>query len=88
MTDENVPLNELRIRHLTTDEAMIKLDSYLHEAFMDGQTEVRIIHGKGAGILRELVRRELAHHPLVKSYRAGGRGEGGAGVTVARLSDD
>lgn len=79
--------NELRLRHLTLDEALPKLDQYLHDAFMKGLIQVRIIHGKGTGTLRMTVRRELGKHPLVKSFRAGGYGEGGQGVTVVEMAD-
>ena len=44
-----------------------------------------VIHGKGTGTLREVVRKQLARHPLVESYRPGEYGEGGAGVTIAIL---
>jgi DNA mismatch repair protein MutS2 len=81
------PINELRLRHLTMDEAIHKLDQYLHDAFMAGLIQVRIIHGKGTGTLRLLVRRELCKHPLVKSYRPGDYGEGGEGVTIAELAE-
>jgi len=78
-------INEVHLRHLTVDEALLKLDKYLHDAFMDGLYQVRVVHGKGAGILRQVVRKELAKHPLVKSYRPGGYSEGGAGVTMVEL---
>lgn len=81
------PINEVHLRHLTVDEALPKLDQYLHDAFMAGLYQVRVIHGKGTGTLRQLVREQLAKHPLVKSYRLGGYGEGGAGVTIAELSE-
>ena len=80
------PVNEVRLRHLTVDEALPILDQFLHDAFMAGLYQVRIIHGKGTGTLREVVHRELAKHPLVKSYRPGDYGEGGAGVTIAELA--
>ncbi len=79
--------DEVRLRHMTVDEALLKLDRYLNDAFMSGRYEVRVIHGKGGGTLREAVRRELGGHSLVKSFRPGGYGEGGAGVTVVELSD-
>jgi DNA mismatch repair protein MutS2 len=78
--------NELYIRRLTVDEALHKLDQYLNDAFMAGFYQVRIVHGKGTGTLRQVVRRELNKHPLVKSYRQGEYGEGGAGVTIVDLS--
>ena len=81
------PANELRLRHLTLDEALPKLDQYLHDAFMSGLIQVRVIHGKGTGTLRTTVRRELKKHPLVKSFGAGGFGVGGEGVTMVEMAD-
>ena len=78
-------INEVRLRHLTTDEAYLKLDQFLHDAFMAGLSQIKVIHGKGTGTLRQLVQKELARHSLVKSYRRGEYGEGGAGVTIAEL---
>ena len=80
------PANEVRLRHLTVDEALPKLDQFLHDAFMAGLYQVRVVHGKGTGKLREVVRKELAKHPLVKSYRPGDYGEGDAGVTIVELT--
>jgi len=54
---------------------------------MSGLIQVRVIHGKGTGILRTTVRRELKKHPLVKSFRPGGYGEGGEGVTIVEMAD-
>lgn len=80
------PVNEVHLRQLTIDEALVKLDQYLNDAFMAGLCQVRVIHGKGTGTLRQVVWRELARHPLVKSYRLGGYGEGGTGVTIVELA--
>jgi DNA mismatch repair protein MutS2 len=80
-------MNEVHLRHLTVDEALPKLHQYLYDAFMAGLYQVRVVHGKGTGTLRQRVRKEMDTHPLVKSYRPGGRGEGGAGVTVVELSE-
>jgi len=80
-------LSELRLRRLTLDEALPALDSHLHSAFMAGLSTVTIVHGKGTGALRQAVHRVLAKHPLVESFRPGGYGEGGAGVTIVELAD-
>ena len=77
--------DEVHLRQLTVDEALLKLDRYLDNAFMAGLYQVRVIHGKGTGTLRQAVREELAKHPLVKSYRAAGYGEGDTGVTIVEL---
>ncbi len=84
----NVISNELDLHALTTDEAILKLDRYLHDAFRSGYYTVRIVHGKGTGILRNAVRQYLDGHPLVKSYRWGEPHEGGIGVTVVELSPE
>ena len=81
------PVNELRLRHLTVDEALPRLDQFLHDTFMAGLIQVRIIHGKGTDTLRQTVRRVVRKHPLVKSFRAGDYGEGGEGVTVVELAE-
>ena len=79
-------IDEVHLRHLTVDEAMLKLDKYLDDAFMAGLYRVRVVHGKGMGVLRQIVRQRLAEHSLVKSYRPGDYGEGGDGVTIAELA--
>jgi DNA mismatch repair protein MutS2 len=79
--------DELRLRHLTVDEALPQLHEFLHDTYSAGFHQVRIIHGKGTGMLRETIRRELKKHPLVKSYRAGAYDGGGEGVTVVELSE-
>ena len=80
-------VDEVRLRHLTVDEALLKLDQYLDNAFMSGLYQIRVIHGKGTGTLRQAVREHLSKHSLVKSYRHGIYGEGGAGVTIVQLAE-
>ncbi|MFC1915283.1 Smr/MutS family protein [Chloroflexota bacterium] len=80
-------IDEVHLRHLTVDEALLKLEQYLNDAFMTGLYQVRVVHGKGTGTLRQAVREQLARHSLVKSYRPGGYGEGGAGVTIVQLAE-
>jgi DNA mismatch repair protein MutS2 len=78
---------ELRIRRLTIDDALWRLDQYLNDAFMAGLSSVRIVHGKGTGKLRHAVHESLARHPLVKSYRLADYGEGDYGVTLVELAN-
>jgi DNA mismatch repair protein MutS2 len=61
-----------------------RLERYLNDAYMAGLHQVRLIHGKGTGALRQVVRDVLQAHPLVSSFDGGGR-DGGDGVTVAKL---
>ena len=81
------PVDEVYLRHLTADEAITKLDRYLHDAFISGLREVKIVHGKGTGTLRLLVRREFGKNPLVHSFRPGRPGEGSQGVTIVALAE-
>jgi DNA mismatch repair protein MutS2 len=77
---------ELDLRGQRAEDALEALDRYLDQAYLAGLPFVRIIHGKGTGRLREVVRQELAGNPSVRSFESGGEKEGGEGVTVARLS--
>ena len=85
--DDPTAPDEVRLRHLTVDEALLKLDQYLNDAFMAGLYRVKVIHGKGTGTLRLAVRRELSNHTLVKSHKPADRWHGGSGVTHVELSD-
>jgi len=61
------------------------LNDYLEAASKKGFEEVRIIHGKGIGVLREIVHAVLKSHPQVVSFREAGYGAGGWGATIAGL---
>lgn len=77
---------QLDMRGWRVEDALAELDSYLNDAVMSGLAAVRIVHGKGTGALRQAVREQLAHHPLVKSYASAPPREGGDGVTVVKFS--
>ena len=78
---------EIHLRRLTIDEALIRLDRYLNDAFLGGLPTVRVIHGKGTGALRQAVREELRNHPLVKSFRPAEFEQGGDGATIVELAN-
>jgi DNA mismatch repair protein MutS2 len=78
--------DELDLHSCTTDEVFLMLDQYIHDAFMAGLYQVKIVHGKGTGTLRYFVKQQLSKHPLVKSFRRGGYTEGQAGVTIVDLN--
>lgn len=80
------PGMELDLRGQVPTDALQKLEAYLDRAFMARLPWVRIIHGKGSGVLRQVVRQALSGHALIASYRSGEIGEGGDGVTVAKLA--
>jgi DNA mismatch repair protein MutS2 len=76
---------EIHLLGQRADEARDTVEQYLDHAFMAGLPTVRLVHGKGTGVLRKVVRELLAGHPLVASFRDGDASEGGAGATVAAL---
>jgi len=76
---------ELKLIGLRVDEALDLLEPFLNHASLNGQREVRVIHGLGTGRLRDAVREHLARHPLVEGYRAGEPHEGRDGATVVTL---
>ncbi len=76
---------ELDVRGKNVEEAMIEIDRYLDEVFLQGYGQVSIIHGKGTGALRSGLQDFLRKHSHVKKTRAGQFGEGGIGVTIVEL---
>ncbi len=77
--------NEIDLRGLTVDEALAELEAYLDKAHLSAWQEVRIVHGKGTGALRQAVHQYLTRNRLVKDFRLGRWGEGDTGVTVVTL---
>jgi DNA mismatch repair protein MutS2 len=77
---------ELDLRGMTVDEALSLVDQRLDEAVRSGVTEMRIIHGKGTGALRQAVREMLRRHALVSGQAPAEQRAGGDGVTVVELS--
>ncbi|MFH0812893.1 MAG: Smr/MutS family protein [Pseudomonadota bacterium] len=66
-------------------EVLSLLEEYLAECVQSGLCEVRIIHGKGKGFLREKVHSFLRKCPLVASFHLAGHTGGAWGATVVRL---
>ena len=61
------------------------LQDYLNECVRMGFHEVRIIHGKGTGVLRQVVHSALKRSPLVRSFRLAPPEAGSWGATIVRL---
>ncbi len=79
------PGMELDLRGERAEDALDALDRYLENAYLAGLPFVRIIHGKGTGRLRQVLREALRKSPHVKRAESGQDNEGGDGVTVAHL---
>jgi DNA mismatch repair protein MutS2 len=80
------PVNlELDLRGYRAAEIEAMLDEYLEQAYRSGMPFVRIIHGKGTGALRKVVRDVLSVHPAVASHEVAPANQGGDGATVALL---
>ncbi|MBR6090247.1 MAG: endonuclease MutS2 [Anaerolineaceae bacterium] len=76
---------EIDLRGLDSEEMSMRLEKYLDDASLAGLPYVRIIHGKGTGVLRRTARKLLLGHPHVKFIESGRDNEGGDGVTVAHM---
>ncbi|MEM8863610.1 MAG: Smr/MutS family protein, partial [Chloroflexota bacterium] len=76
---------ELDLRGMRIDEGISRLEKHLDQAILSRVPWVRVIHGKGTGRLREAVRQSLKKNPRIIAWEEGKDGEGGAGVTIARL---
>jgi DNA mismatch repair protein MutS2 len=63
------------------------VDDYLHDAYLSRLPFVRIVHGRGSGALREVVRQVVAKHPLVERFETPPPYEGGDGVTIVYLRE-
>jgi len=76
---------KLDLRGLRAMEAKEKTDKYLDDAYLAGISKAEIVHGKGTGVLREVVHDLLEEHPQVIGYRLGQEKEGGLGVTIVEF---
>ena len=76
---------EVDLRGMDSVEAICVMDRYLDEAMRSNLKQVRIIHGKGTGVLRKAVHESLKRNKFVKKYRLGVYGEGEDGVTIAEF---
>jgi len=73
---------EIDVRGMRGDEALQTVMYYIDDAIMTGVSRVRILHGTGTGVLRQLIRQYLGTVSSVKLYRDEHVQFGGAGITV------
>ena len=76
---------DIDVRGMRGDEAINAVTHYIDDAILVGMPRVRILHGTGTGILRQLIRQYLGTIPNVRHYRDEHVQFGGAGITVVDL---
>ena len=77
---------EIDVRGQRAEEAITNIQAFLDEAIMLDVHELKILHGKGNGILKEVIRGFLGADPVVKSYRDEHVQFGGSGITIVEIS--
>ncbi len=88
-TIDNKKLNfrqDLDVRGMRGEEALNAVMYFIDDATLVGMARVRILHGTGTGILRQLIRQYLATVPAVVSYKDEHVQFGGSGITVVDLA--
>ena len=89
MSPVRIPITgELDLHTFRPREIASLLDSYLAECARAGRREVRIVHGKGTGTLRETVHAWLRRSPRVAGFRLGDELNGSWGATLVTLKPD
>ena len=73
---------EVNLIGMTTDEALPVMEKYLDDAYLAHLKNVRIVHGRGTGALKNMVHQRLKKLKYVDSFRLGAFGEGDTGVTI------
>jgi len=76
---------EVDVRGQRTEEAIAIIQAFIDDAIMLDFSELRILHGKGNGILKEMIRNYLKSEPAIKSLRDEHVQFGGAGITVVEI---
>lgn len=86
LTQKKIRFNpEIDIRGVRGEEAINIVRDFLDNALIVQHRNLRILHGKGNGILRELVRQYLSTVDIVKSFRDEHIEFGGSGITVVEM---
>lgn len=81
----NAAASEVDVRGMCAEEAIIEVDQFLSSAMMSSLPSVRIVHGKGTGVLRNAIQQHLKRNKRIKTVRNGVYGEGENGVTVVEF---
>ena len=76
---------QLDLRGKRADEALEEVRHYIDDAILLSVSEVSILHGKGNGVLRDIIRTYLSSVPEVKNFKDAAMDMGGNGITIALL---
>jgi len=76
---------EINVIGLYPSEALDKVDKFIDDAILMNAETIRIVHGKGQGVLKKEIHKLLDSNPNVDSYRLGEFGEGDSGVTIVKI---
>ncbi len=76
---------DIDVRGMRTEEAIQLVLTHLDEALLCGANTVKILHGKGNGILRQMIRQQIDILPFVNNYRDEDLQFGGSGITIVDL---
>jgi DNA-nicking Smr family endonuclease len=86
MESIEIPINgALDLHMFAPEDAASVVEEYIHACHEKGIHEIRIIHGKGKGVLRRTVHSLLERHPMVTGFKLDS-GSSGWGATVVTLS--
>lgn len=77
--------DNIDVRGMRASEALEAVENFVDDAVMVGVTEIRILHGKGTGALKEEIRRYLRSNPGVASASDAHADRGGSGITIVEL---
>ncbi|MDO5563994.1 MAG: endonuclease MutS2 [Eubacteriales bacterium] len=73
---------QINVIGLNTDDALFEVEKYIDDAYLSNLMQVRIIHGRGTGALKNAIANYLRKLKIISSFRPGDSFEGGDGVTV------
>jgi DNA mismatch repair protein MutS2 len=85
VTTESDPESELMLIGMDSELARDELERFLDRALTAGRARVRVVHGHGAGVLRQMVAEVCRSHPAVRAFRHPPQSRGGTGATEIEL---
>ncbi|MBT3253359.1 MAG: endonuclease MutS2 [Candidatus Marinimicrobia bacterium] len=85
VSDREGSTYSLDLRGCRAEAAIEELGRFIDQAVLSNLSLMQIIHGKGTGVIKQIVHEVLDKHPAVKKKRLGGLDEGGAGITFVEL---